>query len=72
MQRQLTWKLAGNMNFKVLRIISEPTAAAIACGLDTFADSKERNVVVIDFSAANCPGPGPMTSLLLGHKLQIA
>ncbi len=46
MQRQAT-KLAAEMaNIKVLRLISEPTAAAIAYGID---DTKEGNFVVYDF-----------------------
>tara|TARA_B100000035_G_scaffold89089_2_gene75033 strand:- start:28073 stop:29878 length:1806 start_codon:yes stop_codon:yes gene_type:complete len=45
-QRQAT-KLAAEMaNIKVLRLISEPTAAAIAYGID---DTKEGNFVVYDF-----------------------
>ena len=45
-QRQAT-KLAAEMaNIKVLRLISEPTAAAIAYGID---DSKEGNFIVYDF-----------------------
>ena len=44
-QRQAT-KLAAEMaNIKVLRLISEPTAAAIAYGID---DSKEGNFIVYD------------------------
>ena len=45
-QRQAT-KLAAEMaNIRVLRLISEPTAAAIAYGID---DTKEGNFVVYDF-----------------------
>ena len=45
-QRQAT-KLAAEMaNIKVLRLISEPTAAAIAYGID---DTKDGNFVVYDF-----------------------
>ncbi|KAI5188435.1 heat shock 70kDa protein 1/2/6/8 [Nematocida sp. AWRm77] len=47
-QRQLT-KEAGEMaGLKVLRIINEPTAAAVAYGLDQ-KDSAEKKVLVFDF-----------------------
>jgi heat shock protein 1/8 len=46
-QRQAT-KDAGNIaGLNVLRIINEPTAAAIAYGLDK-KDNKERNILVFD------------------------
>ena len=45
-QRQATKLAAEIANIKVLRLISEPTAAAIAYGID---DTKEGNFVVYDF-----------------------
>ena len=45
-QRQATKLAAEIANIKVLRLISEPTAAAIAYGID---DSKEGNFIVYDF-----------------------
>ena len=47
-QRQAT-KDAGTISgLNVLRIINEPTAAAIAYGLDKQADKKEENVLIFD------------------------
>lgn len=46
-QRQATkdaGKLAG---LKVLRVVNEPTAAALSFGLDTMTDKKERNLVAV-------------------------
>ena len=45
-QRQATKLAAEIANIKVLRLISEPTAAAIAYGID---DTKEGNFIVYDF-----------------------
>jgi L1 cell adhesion molecule like protein len=49
-QRQATKDAGKISNLNVLRIINEPTAAAIAYGLDKKAqgDSKERNVLIFD------------------------
>ena len=49
-QRQATIDAGTIAGLKVLRIINEPTAAAIAYGLDKMSesDSKERNVLVFD------------------------
>jgi heat shock 70kDa protein 1/2/6/8 len=46
-QRQATKDAATISNLKVLRIINEPTAAAIAYGLDKNGD-KEKNVLIFD------------------------
>lgn len=46
-QRQATKDAATIAGLEVLRIINEPTAAAIAYGLDKMTD-KERNVIVFD------------------------
>jgi len=46
-QRQATKDAATIANLKVLRIINEPTAAAIAYGLDKNSD-KEKNVLIFD------------------------
>ncbi len=47
-QRQATKDAGVIAGLKVLRIINEPTAAAISYGLDKVNDSKERNVCVFD------------------------
>jgi len=47
-QRQATKDAAKIAGLRVLRIINEPTAAAIAYGLDK-TDGRERNVLVFDF-----------------------
>jgi heat shock protein 1/8 len=47
-QRQATKDAGAIAGLNVLRIINEPTAAAIAYGLDKIADGKERNIVVFD------------------------
>ena len=48
-QRKAT-KLAGELaGLNILRIINEPTAAAIAYGLNRHSDEHKRNVCVIDF-----------------------
>ncbi|KAH7945540.1 hypothetical protein HPB49_012118 [Dermacentor silvarum] len=46
-QRQATKDAGAIAGLKVLRIVNEPTAAAIAYGLDK-ADQKERNVMIFD------------------------
>merc|ERR1719382_1661321 len=47
-QRQAT-KDAGHIaGLKVLRIINEPTAAAIAYGLDNADETEEKNVLIFD------------------------
>ena len=49
LQRKAT-KLAGELaGLNILRIINEPTAAAIAYGLNRHSDEHKRNVCVIDF-----------------------
>ena len=52
-QRQATKLAAEIANIKVLRLISEPTAAAIAYGID---DTKEGNFVVYDFGGGTFEG----------------
>lgn len=47
-QRQATKDAGAIAGLNVLRIISEPTAAAIAYGLDKKNDGKERNIIVFD------------------------
>lgn len=47
-QRQATKDAGVIAGLDVMRIINEPTAAAIAYGLDKVADGKERNVLVFD------------------------
>jgi len=48
-QRQATKDAGVIAGLEVLRIINEPTAAAIAYGLDKVSDGKERNVLIYDF-----------------------
>jgi heat shock 70kDa protein 1/2/6/8 len=48
-QRQATKDAGAIAGLEVLRIISEPTSAAIAYGLDKIKDDKERNIIVFDF-----------------------
>ena len=48
-QRQATKDAGAIAGLEVLRIINEPTAAAIAYGLDKTHDSKEKNVIIYDF-----------------------
>ncbi|RHW68232.1 heat shock 70 kDa protein [Trypanosoma brucei equiperdum] len=48
-QRQATKDAGTIAGLEVLRIINEPTAAAIAYGLDKADEGKERNVLVFDF-----------------------
>lgn len=47
--RQATKDAGVIAGLNVLRIINEPTAAAIAYGLDKCSDGKERNILVYDF-----------------------
>ncbi len=47
-QRQATKDAGTIAGLNVLRIINEPTAAAIAYGLDKINDSKSRNVLIFD------------------------
>ena len=47
-QRQATKDAGAIAGLEVLRIISEPTAAAIAYGLDKTGDKKEKNILVFD------------------------
>lgn len=47
--RQATKDAGMIAGLNVLRIINEPTAAAIAYGLDKMKDGKERNILVFDF-----------------------
>jgi len=47
-QRQATKDAGTIAGLEILRIINEPTAAAIAYGLDKIKEEKERNIVVFD------------------------
>ena len=47
-QRQATKDAGIIAGLEVLRIINEPTAAAIAYGLDKVSDQKEKNVIIFD------------------------
>lgn len=47
-QRQATKDAGAIAGLEVLRIINEPTAAAIAYGLDKVNDGKERNIIIFD------------------------
>jgi L1 cell adhesion molecule like protein len=47
-QRQSTKDAGSIAGLKVLRIINEPTAAAIAYGLDNTKNDKERNILIYD------------------------
>jgi L1 cell adhesion molecule like protein len=47
-QRQATKDAGAIAGLEVLRIVSEPTAAAIAYGLDKKNDGKERNIIIFD------------------------
>lgn len=47
-QRQATKDAGAIAGLEVLRIISEPTAAAIAYGLDKTNDGKEKNIIIFD------------------------
>lgn len=47
-QRQATKDAGAIAGLDVLRVINEPTAAAIAYGLDKMGDTNERNIVIFD------------------------
>jgi L1 cell adhesion molecule like protein len=47
-QRQATKDAGAIAGVNVLRIINEPTAAAIAYGLDSISENKEKNVMIFD------------------------
>ena len=47
-QRQATKDAGIIAGLEVLRIINEPTAAAVAYGLDKTGDAKEKNIIVFD------------------------
>ena len=47
-QRQATKDAGVIAGLEVLRIINEPTAAAIAYGLDKVEDGKEKNIIIFD------------------------
>ena len=47
-QRQATKDAGAIAGLEVLRIINEPTAAAIAYGLDKTEDKQEKNILVFD------------------------
>lgn len=47
-QRQATKDAGAIAGLDILRIINEPTAAAIAYGLDKTKDNKEKNVIIFD------------------------
>ena len=58
-QRQATKDAGFIAGLDVLRIINEPTAAAIAYGLDKINDGKERNILVFDMGGKSLlPGVG--------------
>ena len=52
-QRQATKDAGVIAGLNVLRVINEPTAAAIAYGLDKKKDGKARNVLIFDFGGKN-------------------
>jgi L1 cell adhesion molecule like protein len=47
-QRQATKDAGAIAGLEVLRIVSEPTSAAIAYGLDKKNDGKEKNIIIFD------------------------
>ena len=47
-QREATWRAANLAGLKVLRILSEPTAAAIAFGLDSESSEEPKKILVYD------------------------
>jgi heat shock protein 1/8 len=53
-QRQATKDAGVIAGLEILRIINEPTAAAIAYGLDKVNEEKERNIVVFDVGGKHC------------------
>ncbi|KAI5165285.1 heat shock 70kDa protein 1/8 [Nematocida sp. ERTm5] len=48
-QRELTKEAGKIAGLEVLRIINEPTAAAVAYGMDQATDDKEKTILVFDF-----------------------
>jgi L1 cell adhesion molecule like protein len=56
-QRQATKDAGAIAGLEVLRIINEPTAAAIAYGLDKTDDKKEKNILVFDCGGKSCKLP---------------
>ena len=61
-QRQATKDAGTIAGLNVLRIINEPTAAAIAYGLDKGKNGKEQNIIIVDTggkSSATC-GENPL------------
>jgi L1 cell adhesion molecule like protein len=66
-QRQATKDAGTIAGLNVLRIINEPTAAAIAYGLDKMEDGKEKKIVVFDcggkhHATASCGVSPPLIS----------
>jgi heat shock protein 1/8 len=66
-QRQATKDAGAIAGLNVLRIINEPTAAAIAYGLDKIDESKEKKIVVFDcggkhHATASCGVSPPLIS----------
>lgn len=58
-QRQATKDAGVIAGLDILRIINEPTAAAIAYGLDKLNDGKERNILIFDMGGKSLlPGVG--------------
>lgn len=47
-QRQATKDAGTIAGLEVLRIINEPTAAAVAYGLDKMGDAQEKNIIIFD------------------------
>jgi len=60
-QRQATKDAGAIAGLEVLRIINEPTAAAIAYGLDKTDSDKEKNILVFDCGGKQCYLP-PMVA----------
>jgi heat shock protein 1/8 len=56
-QRQATKDAGAIAGLEVLRIINEPTAAAIAYGLDKTDDKREKNILVFDCGGKQCDLP---------------
>lgn len=67
-QRQATKDAGTIAGLNVLRIINEPTAAAIAYGLDKTKNGKEQNIIIVDTggkSSATC-GENPLAIGIYG------
>ena len=62
-QRQATKDAGVIAGLEILRIINEPTAAAIAYGLDKMADGKEKNILIFD-ACLLYTSPSPRDGLL--------